>query len=248
MLASSVSDAFRNQSNPAALSRVKLTSRLIIGLSGSDLLSAHDTLLLEVNADKDTSNLIEYALQNAGISYTAESHLPLKIRVPSYHPVVALLLVVLEERISAISGKVTLPDGTIFELTQEGLRAMRQLLISKVSNTPVVNPSAIPPQGGNTILDVLREALKNPEATGKLVREVSGAIRGDPEVVLEETKQVSRFTIAIMSLMALVIAGATILGYYGKVGGDTVGIVYGTVIGSSFAFLYRYIASPDESG
>jgi len=36
------------------------------------------------------------------------------------------------------------------------------------------------------------------------------------------------------------------LGYFGKAGGDTVGIVYGTVIGSSFAFLYKYLGAPDE--
>jgi len=209
-------------------------------------LSANETLLLEVNADKDTSNLVEYSLQNAGVPYTVESQLPLKIRMPSTLVVVALILALLEEKGSAITGKVTLPGGASYELTQEGLKTMKQRLVSRLTSTPVMNASAASSQGGN-LLDLLRELLKDPEATGKLVREVASALRGDPQVMLEETRQVSRFTIGIMSLMALVIAGVSVLGYYGKVGGDTVGIVYGTVIGSAFAFLYKYVAAPEES-
>ncbi len=199
-----------------------------------------------MNADKDTSNLVEYSLQNAGVPYTVESQLPLKIRMPSTLVVVALILALLEEKGSAITGKVTLPGGASYELTQEGLKTMKQRLVSRLTSTPVMNASAASSQGGN-LLDLLRELLKDPEATGKLVREVASALRGDPQVMLEETRQVSRFTIGIMSLMALVIAGVSVLGYYGKVGGDTVGIVYGTVIGSAFAFLYKYVAAPEES-
>lgn len=210
-------------------------------------MSAHDTLLLEVNADKETSNLIEYSLQNAGIQYAVESQVPLKIRTLSTLATVALLLTVLEEKGSAITGKTTLPDGISFEFTQDGLKAMRQRLFAKLTSTPVMNASAVPPQGGISILDLLREAMRNPEATGKLVREIARALRGEPEVVMEETKQVSRFTIGIISLMALVIVGVSVLGYFGRLSGDTVGIVYGTVIGSAFAFLYKYVAAPDES-
>lgn len=203
-------------------------------------------MLLELNADKDNANLIEYTLQNAIVPYTVESQAPLRIRAPSTLAIVALLLAVLEEKGSAITGKATLPDGSSYELTQDGLKAMKQRLVSRLTSTPVLNASAAAPQGGN-LLDFLREAMKNPEATGKLVREVAAALRGDPQVMLEEAKQVSRFAIGIMSLMALVIVGVSVLGYYGKVGGDTVGIVYGTVIGSAFAFLYKYVAAPAES-
>lgn len=208
-------------------------------------MSGQETLVLEVNTDKDTSKLIEHSLQNGPVPYTIESQAPLKIRVPSTLPVVAMLLAVLEEKVSTITGKATLPDGTSFELTQDGLKVMKQRLVERLTSTPVLNPAA-PPQTTN-LLDFLREALKNPEATGKLVREVAAALRGDPQVMLEETRQVSRFAIGIMTLMALVIIGVSALGYYGKVSGDTVGIVYGTVIGSAFAFLYKYVAAPAES-
>lgn len=208
-------------------------------------MSAQESLVLEVNADKETSTLIEFALQNATVPYAVESQTPLKIRTLSTLAVVALLLPVLEEKGSAITGKATLPDGTSYEFTPDGLKAMKQRLVARLTSTPVMN-AAVPTQGGN-LLDFLREALKNPEATGKLVREVAAALRGDPQVMLEETKQVSRFAIGIMSLMALVIVGVSALGYYGKVSGDTVGIVYGTVIGSAFAFLYKYVAAPTES-
>jgi hypothetical protein len=210
-------------------------------------LSAQDTLLLEVTADNETSNLIENAFQNAAIYHIVESRTPLRIRVGAYHATLALLIAVLEENVSTMKGKVSFPDGTVFEITPDGLKALRQFWMSKLKSVPVYNPPNSNPQDQTNILDVFKEAMKNPEGTGKLVKEIAGALRGDPEVALEETKQVSRFTLAIMVLMGLVIVSASVLAYIGRIDGTAVGLIYGTVIGSSFAFLYKYLDFPDNS-
>jgi hypothetical protein len=209
-------------------------------------LSPQDSLLLEVTAEKDALNLIEYSLQNMGIVYFVESQTPYRIRIPAYPVVIAVILTILEEKYPSMTGKVTLPDGAVYQINPEDLKEIRKRTIAKLGATPSVNP--LPSQqGGNVAIEIFREAMKDPEATGKLVREISSALRGDPQVALEETKQVSRFTLAIMGLMAIVIIGVTVLSLLGRVSGDTVGIVYGTVLGSSFAFLYKYLDFPETS-
>ena len=209
-------------------------------------MSTQETLLLEMATDKGTATYIENALQNAGIPHTVESQAPFRVRVLPHVSVVAVLLTVLQEKSTAITGKATLPDGSVFELDIDGLNAMKQRLLSRLSMTPAANTQAMPSQSGIGLLDLVNQALKNPEATGRLVQEVANALRGSPEVALEERKQESRFTLAIIGLMAAVIIGVSLLGYVGRLSGDTVGLVYGTVIGSSFAFLYKYVATAGE--
>ena len=205
-----------------------------------------ELLLVEVAADKDTCTSIENALQNAQFFHSVESHEPLKFRVIAHPVVVAMLLTFLETRASSISGKITMSDGTVYQLDSQGMSELKKATASKLGATPSVAPGQSGTQGGPNIVDIFMAALSNPEATGKLVKEVASALRGDPAVALEETKQVSRFTLTIMGLMGIVIIAASFLGYYGKIGGDTVGLVYGTVLGSSFGFLYKYLAAPEE--
>ncbi len=205
-----------------------------------------ELLLVEVVADKDTCTSIENALQNSQFFHSIESREPLKFRVIAHPVVLAMLLTFLETRAAAISGKITMNDGTVYQLDAYGMDELKKATARKLGATPSATPSSPGPQTGPNVVDLFMAALSNPEATGKLVKEIASALRGDPAVALEETKQISRFTLAIMSLMAAVIIGASVLGYFGKIGGDTVGIVYGTVIGSSFAFLYKYLGAPEE--
>ena len=211
-------------------------------------MSSPELLSLEITTDKETATLIENALINIGVTNFVLSREPLKIVVMTYPTVMAPLLAMLEDKATLIKGKASLPDGTVYELNDEGMKLMKGRLRSILGSTPsAAGPTAPPPQSQTNILDIVRELLRNPEATGKLVREVASALRGDPALALEETRQVSRFTLAIMTLMGGVIVGATILGYYKVLDGSAVGLVYGTVIGSSFAFLYKYLAAPEET-
>jgi hypothetical protein len=210
-------------------------------------LASSELLSLEISTDKETATLIENALTNIGVTNFLVSREPLKIVVMTYPTVMAVLLAMLEDKAALIKGKASLPDGTVYELNEVGMKSMKGRLLSILGSTPSAAGPIAPPQSQTNILDILGELLKNPEATGKLVREVATALRGDPAVALEETRQVSRFTLAIMSLMGLVIFGATVLGYYKVLDGSAVGLVYGTVIGSSFAFLYKYLAAPEET-
>ncbi len=208
-----------------------------------------ELLLVEVNASKETYTSIENALQNAGLFHSIESHDPLKFRIIAHPSVMAMLVSFLEANLATITGgKVSLSDGTEYRITADGLNELKRISAAKLGATPSAPKTpGQGPQSGVNVLDLFMAALSNPEATGKLVRELSSALRGDPALALEETKQVSRFALTIIGLMATVIIGASVLGYFGKIGGDTVGLVYGTVIGSSFAFLYKYLAT-EETG
>lgn len=209
------------------------------------LMSAPSQILIEVKTDEKTCDFIQRALSNSAIQFQMESKEPLKIRLPATTNALSILVAIFEEKKSLVQGQIILPDGLSYEIGEKGLRELKVVLIQALAR-PQRPQDTTPQPTTHWIVDLLREGLKDPGATSKLVRELSSAFRGDPQTLITETKQVTNVTLAILLLLGGVIAATSILAGLGRISGDATGFIFGAILGSAFTFLQRYLVKPEE--
>jgi hypothetical protein len=51
----------------------------------------------------------------------------------------------------------------------------------------------------------------------------------------------------LLIILSIVVTATTILTFYGKLGGDATGFIFGTILGSAFTFLQRYLSKSEEA-
>jgi hypothetical protein len=203
-------------------------------------MSTSRQILLNIEVNEETGEFIQRALVNSRIQFQIESKEPLKIRLPATINVLSNIIAILEEKTSLIQGQVILPSGQSFDVDEKGIKDLKNELIQALSKPQATQIAPTQPTT-NWIVEVLSLSLQNPEATSKLVRELSTAIKGDPQALITETKQVTHVSLLILGILGGVIAATSILAGLGKISGDATGFIFGTVLGSAFTFLQRYL-------
>lgn len=208
-------------------------------------MSTQNEILIDVKTDEETSGFIQQALVNCRVPFRMVSKDPLKIRLPATINALSLIVTILDEKKSLIEGQVSLPDGRSYEVEEKGIQELKSELMQFLEQPQPVQQMDVAPTT-HWFVDILRELLKDSEATSKLVREISSAIRGDPQALMAETKQVTNVTLAILIILCGVIVATSILAGLGRMSGDATGFIFGTILGSAFTFLQRYLTKSEE--
>jgi hypothetical protein len=190
------------------------------------------TLICDANTEQD----IENALINSGIQFNKEEvKEPTKayvFRIPNVTGVIFHVLHILEAKKDVIKGNIELADGTKYELTQEGISQLNELLIGVMykKREETVSPQFVwwtpfIPQI-QRFLDKLTELMDwYPKAMGKGKRDV---------------------TLVFVGLIGAIVVGMWLLTYFNKVSGDSFVFVIGALLGYIFAFLQRYLGILSE--
>lgn len=207
-------------------------------------MSTYNEISIDVKTDEETSGFIQQALVNCRIPFKMISKDPLKIRLPCTVDVLTMVVTILDKKKSLIEGQVSLPDGRSYKVEEKGMEELKGDLVQLLEQPQPAQQIAAPTT--HWLADILRELLKDTGATSKLVREISAAIRGDPQALMAETKQVTNVTLAILIILCGVIVATSILAGLGRMSGDATGFIFGTVLGSAFTFLQRYLTKPEE--
>jgi hypothetical protein len=207
-------------------------------------MSTYNEISIDVKTDEETSGFIQQALVNCRIPFKMISKDPLKIRLPCTVDVLTMVVTILDKKKSLIEGQVSLPDGRSYKVEEKGMEELKGDLVQLLEQPQPAQQVAAPTT--HWLADILRELLKDTGATSKLVREISAAIRGDPQALMAETKQVTNVTLAILIILCGVIVATSILAGLGRMSGDATGFIFGTVLGSAFTFLQRYLTKPEE--
>lgn len=202
-------------------------------------------ILAEIRTDNEISEFIQLAFANSGIPFQIESSQPLRLRLPSTIAALSVLIAVVEEKRTMIQGQVVMPDGLVYEITEKGITELKSVLATALAKPKTSQETPSQPTS-NWIVDLLREALRDPDATSKLVRELSSAIKGSPETLVTEIRQVTRVTIAILIILGAVVTATALLAGFGRISGDATGFIFGTILGSAFTFLQRYLVRSEE--
>ncbi len=202
--------------------------------------------VVEMRSTASDYQKVEKALVNAGVPVMVESREPFRFRIQSNVGVLSLLATILEGNKVEAQGTITLPNGRKFALTPEGLQELKGMIAEYFEKGQQPQATPTPPGGEMWILEMFREALRDPEATSKLVRELTNAFRGHPDVLQRQTRQVTNVTMTLLGLMGIVIGLTALLSALGRLSGDATGFIFGAVLGSAFTFLQRYLTEPSE--
>lgn len=209
-------------------------------------MSTPNDVIVEMKADAQTCEDVDKSLVNSGIPVVVESRDPFRFRIPNNGNVLSILITVLEGRKVQAQGRIVAPSGRTFDISQEGLQTLKAVVAEAILRVQPTDMATLKPATSIWLAEIFKEALHDPEGTAKLVREVSSALRGDPQVLQQETKQVTNVTMTILTLMGAVIGLTAILSALGKVSGDATGFIFGAVLGSAFTFLQRYLTESTE--
>jgi hypothetical protein len=181
--------------------------------------------------DENIENDIENALINSGIQFNKEEvKEPTKayvFRIPKVTGAIFHVLHILEAKKDVVKGDIELADGTKYELTQEGISQLNELLIGVMCKKREETAS---PQFAwwTPFIPEIREGL----------RAFIEIMKWYPKATGEGKKTVVTYFVVLMGLIVL---GMGILTVFDKVSGDSFVFVIGALIGYIFAFLQRFL-------
>lgn len=181
--------------------------------------------------DENTENDIENALINSGIQFNKEEvKEPTKayvFRIPNVTGAIFHALHILEAKKDVVKGNIELSDGTKYELTQEGISQLNELLIGVMckKREETVSPQFV---WWTPFIPEIKEFLKR----------ITELMEWYPKAVGKGKRDVTLFFVA---LIGLIVFGMGILTYFDKVSGDSFVFVIGALIGYIFAFLQKYL-------
>jgi len=185
------------------------------------------TLICDANVERD----IENALTNSGYQpFVEELKEPIEaylFHIPNLLPAVSVALHILNAKKDVIKGDIELPDGTKYELTEEGLSKLKGLLIETMYKKREV-PTSAQIAWWAPFIPEIREGLKA----------FIEIMKWYPKATGEGKKVVTTYFVVLIGLIVL---GMGILTFFGKVSGDSFVFVIGALIGYIFAFLQRYL-------
>ena len=190
------------------------------------------TLICDASVEED----IENALTNSGINFNKE-----KVKKPTEAYIIHLpnvlsfifhILHILELKRDVVKGSIELADGTKYELTQEGISQLNELLIGAMckKREETVSPQV---DWWTPFIPEIREGL----------RAFIEIMKWYPKATGEGKKTVVTYFVVLMGLIVL---GMGILTAFDKVSGDSFVFVIGALIGYIFAFLQRFLGILSE--
>jgi len=192
---------------------------------------SQEAVIITLYCDADIEEFFENALNNSGLQIITKVN-PKKpkdayiFHIPLVLPWIFQVLHILEAKKDVIKGSIEFPDGTKYELTQEGIAQLNDKLIEAMSKKrenvaqPITWWTPFVPEIKVFLLKITEFIDWYPKAASKGKRDV---------------------TLGFGVLLGLIILSMWVLTIYGKVSGDAFVFVIGAVIGYIFAFLQRFL-------
>ena len=190
-------------------------------------------IICEPRIEKD----IEAALTNSGIQFrTGRVEEPVEgysIYIPDAIPCLSVALHILEARKDEIEGSIDFPDGTRYELTDEGRNELREVLTNAMTSRREIIPEAqwwtpFIPEIKEHIIPEIREFMKT----------LTSILAWYPKASGESQRVLTR---NFLLLIVGIVAAVWILTYLDKISGDAFIFVVGALLGYVFAFLERFL-------
>lgn len=173
---------------------------------------------------------IENALTNSGIQFTKEKvKKPTEayvIHLPNVLSLIFHMLHILESKGDVVKGSIELPDGTKYELTQEGIDQLNGLLIESMCKKR--EPISPPIVWWTPFIPEIKEFL----------RKLTELMDWYPKAISKGKRDI---TLVFAGLIGIIVLGMWFLTYFGKVSGDAFVFVIGALIGYIFAFLAKFL-------
>jgi len=188
-------------------------------------LSTPYPIKLEVVAEQEIRDFIKLTLVNASIPFNLLTDEPLKLELPANVATVSILLNILRSKKKMIKGHLTLPDGRMFDLDEEGFEKLNLELI-KVLSTP--QQPAQPVNWWAYFIPEIKDFFKE---INSLVRWYPRAIGGGKRVVTRN----------FVFLILVVVVGTGFLVWEERISGDAFVFLIGILLGYVFAFLQRFL-------
>ena len=182
--------------------------------------------------DPEVEEILEISLTNAGVQFGKRlSEDEYKLYIPNVAWAISVVLSLFNQYQNQITGTIVVPDGTSYEINQQGLQQLQTILVESMS------------QRDRVTTPVHSQSEANPWVLYR--DEIGEIIKSIPDWLSTSSKAAStlknRVVIALLVLIAMTLLVISWLTIQGLISGEALIFLSGTLIGYIFAFLQKYL-------